>query len=139
MKVHQAKMSAIEGKFKGELEKRIGSVIKKAEDEKAKYDKATSNVGSLSDQIKSFMDKFETLKEDMAASSANFSNWQMETDTSKAEIMTLETQITSMQHHIIASKKMQIKIRDDKNRIEKQIKTMEGLKKALTVQVAATK
>ena len=85
------------------------------------------------------MDKFETLKEDMAASSANFSNWQMETDTSKAEIMTLETQITSMQHHIIASKKMQIKIRDDKNRIIKQIKTMEGLKKALTVQVAATK
>jgi len=44
-----------------------------------------------------------------------------------------------MQHHIIASKKMQIKIRDDKARIEKQIKTMEGLKKALTVQVAATK
>ncbi len=49
MKVHQEKMGAIEGKFKGELEKRISTVIKKAEDEKAKYDKASANVSSLSD------------------------------------------------------------------------------------------
>lgn len=68
MKVHQEKMGAIEGKFKGELEKRISTVIKKAEEEKAKYDKASGNVASLSDQIKTFMDKFETLKDDMAES-----------------------------------------------------------------------
>ena len=58
-------MSVIESKFKGELETRIGSIIKKAEDEKKKYDKAVSNVSELSDQIKTFMQKFETLKEEI--------------------------------------------------------------------------
>ena len=49
MNVHQSKMVVIEGRFKGELETRIGSVIKKAEEEKAKYDKACFNVNELSD------------------------------------------------------------------------------------------
>lgn len=93
MNVHQQKMGVIETKFKGELETRIGSIIKKAEDEKKKYDKAVSNVSELSDQIKTFMQKFETLKEEITESSASFSNFQMDTDTRKAEIMTLETQI----------------------------------------------
>ena len=65
MNVHQQKMGVIETKFKGELETRIGSIIKKAEDEKKKYDKAVSNVSELSDQIKTFMQKFETLKEEI--------------------------------------------------------------------------
>ena len=52
---HQQKMGVIEKEFKGKLEKRIQPVIKKAEEEKAKYDKAVSNVGELSDQIKVFM------------------------------------------------------------------------------------
>ena len=75
MKEHQDKMSLVEGKFRGELENRIGSVIKKAEEEKSKYDKACSNVGELSDQIKTFMTKFETLKEDISKSSSEFSNF----------------------------------------------------------------
>ena len=91
MGTHQAKMGQIEQKFKGELENRIGGVIKQAETEKAKYDKACSNVSELSDQIKVFMQKFETLKEDISKSSEQFSNFQMDTDTRKAEIMTLET------------------------------------------------
>ena len=49
MGVHQQKMGVIETKFKGQLESRIGGIIKKAEDEKAKYDKACSNVNELSD------------------------------------------------------------------------------------------
>ena len=68
-------MGVIETKFKGELETRIGSIIKKAEDEKKKYDKAVSNVSELSDQIKTFMQKFETLKEEITQSSASFSNF----------------------------------------------------------------
>ena len=96
MGIHQEKMGLIEVKFKGELEKRVGSVIKKAEEEKAKYDKSCSNVTELSDQIKVFMSKFETLKDEITSSSAKFSEFQMEVDTSKAEIMTLETQISSM-------------------------------------------
>lgn len=99
-------MGRIEGKFKGELSTRVGSVIKKAEEEKAKYDKASSNVLELSDQIKSFMDKFEDLKAQINESSTNFSNFQMETETSKAEIMTLESQITSMQQTIIKKKQL---------------------------------
>jgi len=39
------------------------------------------------------MSKFETLKDEITSSSAKFSEFQIEVDTSKAEIMTLETQI----------------------------------------------
>lgn len=133
LKVHQEKMGAIEAKFKGELEKRIGTVIKKAEEERVKYDKANSNVHELSDQIKTFMSKFETLKEEITQSSASFTNFQIDTETRKAEIMTLETQITSMQQTIIKKKQQEIKIREDRARIEKQIKTLSGLKKALSL------
>ena len=75
MQAHQSKMGVIEGKFRGELENRIGTVIKKAEEEKSKYDKVCGNVNELSDQIKTFMTKFETLKEDITKSSASFSNF----------------------------------------------------------------
>ena len=68
-------MGVIETKFKGQLETRIGSIIKKAEEEKAKYDKVCSNVNEISDQIKTFMQKFEQLKEEITKSSANFSNF----------------------------------------------------------------
>ena len=139
MAVNQGKMGAIETKFKGELDNRIGGIIKKAEEEKAKYDKAQRNVAELSDQIKNFMEKFETLKEDITESSANFSNFQMETDTSKAEIQTLEAQITAMQQTIINRKQTEIKIMEERQRIEKQIVTMSGLKKALTMQVNTSK
>ena len=97
-------MGTIETKFKGQLEKRIGSVIKKVEDEKVKYEKSVKNVNDLSDQIKVFMAKFETLKDEITKSSANFSNFQMDTDTRKAEIMTLETQIQAMQQTILKKK-----------------------------------
>ena len=129
-------MGVIETKFKGELDTRIGSIIKKAEEEKAKYDKACSNVSELSDQIKTFMAKFETLKEEITQSSAKFSDFQMDTDTRKAEIMTLETQISAMQQTIIKKKQTEQRIAEDRARIEKQIKTMSGLKKALALQAA---
>ena len=132
-------MGAIETKFKGELDNRIGGIIKKAEEEKAKYDRAQSNVAELSDQIKNFMQKFEVLKEDISESSANFSNFQMETDTSKAEIQILETQLSCMQNTMLKRKQTEIKIMEDRQRIEKQIVTMTGLKKALTMQVNTSK
>ena len=84
-------MGQIETKFKGELEKRIGGVIKQAESEKAKYDKAESNVSELKDQIQVQMSKFETLKEDITKSSEQYNNFQMDTETRRAEILTLET------------------------------------------------
>ena len=47
------------------------------------------------------MSKFETLKEDITKSSEQYNNFQMDTETRKAEILTLETQIASMQQTII--------------------------------------
>lgn len=44
------------------------------------------------------MQKFETLKDDISKSSEQFSNFQMDSDTRKAEITTLETHIQNMQH-----------------------------------------
>lgn len=68
-------MSKIETKFKGQLEERVGSVIKVAEEEKKKYDKANKNVQDLSEQIKTFMQKFESLKDEITASSEDLNNF----------------------------------------------------------------
>ena len=44
-------MGAIQDKFKGELDVRIQPAIAAAETERAKYDRAVSNVNELKDQI----------------------------------------------------------------------------------------
>ena len=58
-------------------------------------------MSELKDQIQVQMSKFETLKEDITKSSEQYNNFQMDTETRKAEILTLETQIASMQQTII--------------------------------------
>lgn len=93
MSVHQKKMGDIQDKIKGQIDSTIGKEIKKAEEEKAKYDKACKNVNELSDQIKNFMEKFDTLKVQIEESSQKFQNYKIDVDTRKTEIMTLEAQI----------------------------------------------
>ena len=72
MSVHQKKMTDIQDKFKGQIDSTIGKEIKKAEEERSKYDKACKNVQELSDQIKNFMEKFDTLKVQIEDSSQKF-------------------------------------------------------------------
>ena len=49
MNVHRKEMEGIESLFKGQLDEKVGSVIKKAEAEKAVYDKHVANCKDLSD------------------------------------------------------------------------------------------
>lgn len=59
----------------------------------------------------------------------------MDKDTREAEIMTLKTQISAMEQTLLSKRKIDAKILEDRLRIEKQVKTMNGLKKALSLQV----
>jgi len=61
----------------------------------------------------------------------------MDKDTREAEIMMLKTQIASMETTLASKNKVEARIAEDRARIEKQIKTMGGLKKALTLQLSA--
>ena len=65
-------MQGIEALFKGELESKVGNVIKKAEAEKVVYDKHCANCKDLSDQIKNYMEKFEVLKDQIKDSGDKF-------------------------------------------------------------------
>ena len=49
MNVHRKEMEGIESLFKGQLDEKVGSVIKKAEAEKTVYDKHVANCKDLSD------------------------------------------------------------------------------------------
>jgi hypothetical protein len=59
----------------------------------------------------------------------------MDKDTREAEIMTLKTQISAMEQTLLSKRKIDAKILEDRLRIEKQVKTMNGLKKALSLQI----
>ena len=85
MGVHQKKMQGIETQFKGELESRVGNVIKKAEAEKVVYDKHCSNCRDLSDQIKNYMEKFEVLKLSIKESGDKFTQYQEDVELKKVE------------------------------------------------------
>ena len=61
-------MGAIQERFKGELDGRIQPIIKQAEDERAKYEKAVANVSELKDQIMTYQQRFEALSEEITAS-----------------------------------------------------------------------
>ena len=45
--------------MKGELDGRINPVVKKAEAEQARYEKAVANVDELKDQILTYQSKFD--------------------------------------------------------------------------------
>ena len=61
----------------------------------------------------------------------------MDKETREAEIMMLKTQIASMETTLNNKRKVESRIAEDRARIEKQIKTMGGLKKALSLQLNA--
>lgn len=128
-------MGAIQERFKGELDGRIQPIIKQAEDERAKYEKAVANVSELKDQIMTYQQRFEALSEEITASQTNFSNFQQDKETREGEIMTLKAQITVMEQTLKKKQQVEAKIAEDKARIQKQIKTMSGLKKALSLQI----
>ena len=139
MSVHQGKMGALETRFKDELENKIGGMYKKATDEKTKYDKVLANVNELSDQIKTYVNKFETLKDEITASQNTFTNFKMDADNSKAELMTLEMDIGSMQEAMAKEQQQAQQVKDERARLEKTIATMNGLKKALNLKMATAK
>lgn len=84
-------MGQMQERFKGDLDDRIQPVIKAAEEERVKYEKAVANVDELKDQIMTYQQRFEQLSEEITESQANFTNFQMDKETREAEIMTLKT------------------------------------------------
>lgn len=59
----------------------------------------------------------------------------MDKDNKETEIMTLKAQIAAMEQTLVNKRKMDAKTAEDRIRIEKQVKTMSGLKKALSLQI----
>ena len=128
-------MQGIEAQFKGQLESKVGNVIKKAEAEKVVYDKHCANCRELSDQIKNYMEKFEVLKLSIKESGDKFTQYQEDVELKKVETQTLESEIVSLQNALEKGTTIQNKIKDEKSRLDKQMTTMNGLKKALTLQL----
>ena len=110
-------------------------MIKKAEAEKVVYDKHCANCRELSDQIKNYMEKFEVLKLSIKESGDKFTQYQEDVELKKVETQTLESEIVSLQNALEKGTTIQNKIKDEKSRLDKQMTTMNGLKKALTLQL----
>ena len=129
-------MQGIEALFKGQLESKVGNVIKKAEAEKVVYDKHCNNCKDLSEQIKNYMEKFEVLKDQIKDSGDKFNQYQEDVEMKKIETKTLETEIITLQNALEKGTVIQTKVKEERSRIEKQMATMNGLKKALTTQLS---
>ena len=62
-------MELVELRFKGLLEGKIGTGIKDVEKMKKEYERTAMSADDLNASIKSFMEKFETLKDQITDSS----------------------------------------------------------------------
>ena len=96
MEGYQTKVKDTEVVFKNEIESRVTTVLAKANNEKAKYERVNSNCQDLTANIKSIADKFNDLKETLEGGDKKMKGYQQEIETSKMEVQLLETEIGNL-------------------------------------------
>lgn len=93
MKVYQEQMKSLEQKFKSQIEGKIQKQMVVAKNAKDDYDAAVASCESLTTQIKSVVEKFDTIKVEINNSSKKMEDYKGEVETKQMEIKLLETEI----------------------------------------------
>ena len=139
MKEHQAKMEVVQAQIKGTLEERVVKTVKEVNEDKEKFEATCANVQSLSEQIKGFMEKFDQMKEEITESGKKFKSYQEEIESRKMKIELLEAQIENT--HLVQKKQDRVatEIKEERERLKKQVETLKGLKDALTLKLSMQK
>lgn len=96
MDLHGKSIMLIEKKLKNTIEGTVTKTIKEAEDEKARFFKASESVLDLSGKINGYMEKFDQIKNEMGDNSKKFETYQEQVETKKIEIRTLEAEIENV-------------------------------------------
>ncbi len=76
MDVHGKAIQEIEKKLKSTIDGTVSKTLKEAESEKAKFMRVNDKVKDLSNEINSYMKKFDDIKEEMADNSRKFEAYQ---------------------------------------------------------------
>jgi chaperonin cofactor prefoldin len=85
------------------------------------------------------MQKFENMKNEITESGKKFKAYHEEIENRKLRIELLEAEIENTKLGARRSAKVEEEIKGDKDRMKKQIETLNSLKEALSFKIAATK
>ena len=82
------------------------------------------------------MDKFDQMKEEITESGKKFKTYQEDIESRKMKIELLEAQIENT--HLVKRKqeKVETEIKEERERLKKQVDTLKGLKDALNLKIS---
>lgn len=96
-----------------------------------------ANIKKLSDEIQSYVKRFDGVKEEIDSSNKKFETYKVEIETKKQQIALLDTQIQNIVLMGQLRDKTKNDIIEERAMLEKQIATLQSLESALGVQLAA--
>ena len=105
--------------------------MKESEKQKTTYMSLHSNVVNTSEQIKSYIDKFDKQRDEITSYGKKFENAKHDIEQRKMEIQLLETQITNIKLSSAKMSGVEQEIEEGRSRLKKQLETLDRLQKAL--------
>lgn len=135
MTEHQQKMEEVQAEIKQSMEDRVVKTVKEVQEDKEKFEATCVNVDDLSSQIKTYMQKFEDMKNEITESGKKFKAYHEDIETRKLKIELLEQQIENAKLVGARSNKVDQEIKEERERMKKQMETLNGLKEALSFKI----
>lgn len=97
MDTRKQEVSTLEEKMSASFNTQVRQSLSEAETLRKEYERIAKTCGDVSDQVKGFFDEFEAKRAEMDTLSKNCKDIQTEIETTYAECLTLNTQITNIQ------------------------------------------
>ena len=131
MNAYKLTIEEIQKRHSQLIETKLTGLAKTADAEKNKLFKTVSVIKDLTQKIQGYMQKFDKLKEDMGSNSAKFETYNHEVEQKRAQIQTLEAEITTSMMVMQKEQKLKEETESETKKIEGQIKIYTDLKNAL--------
>jgi chromosome segregation ATPase len=133
MSVQGESLKELEKTMRNEIDQSLGETAKLAEVEREKYKKCEANVQELSEKIRSYMTKFDEIKDEMTTNQSKFQTYQEEIETKRLEMEKLKIEIENLKTVKTQHLTLEAQISQEKQQMQKQIDTLNGLKSALNM------
>ena len=114
------KIQAVQDNLQTEMKTgSLGKTSKLVDVEKKEYEKIMANIKRLSEEIQSYVKRFDSVKEEIDTSNKKFETYKIEIETKKQQIALLETQIQNIVLMGQLRDKTKNDIKEEKSMLEK--------------------
>ena len=94
-----------------------------------------SRIKSTTEDIQSYVKKFDDIKNEIEDNNSKFTNFKMEIDAKKLQIQLLQTEIENIKIKSDLREKTKADIDGQKSQLTRQLDTLKGLHQALETQL----